>query len=296
MPNVIIFDANVRNTARGAATKESPSTGRLSSSKPNLMQIPKREPELAKPVRRAFVARPGYVLLSVDIEQEEPRLAAVVSDDQNLKAAFERGEDIYVPIAEMLKGSPLVSKDELDHYGQSWRDTGKKNFLEILYGAGAEKVLQSHPDLTLARASAMLERFRRLYPGIAAHTQNTRRTLLDKGYVTTLFGRRRRLPGIWVRRQHEEAVRQGANHPIQGSGADVLKGSMVRLWGEGGTLGGLDAHPLFPVHDELVVEVAEQDVAAAVEVLRHMTDWFTHIKLPVSIKVGTNWGDMKEVP
>lgn len=290
-----INQAGTWEEAPGSKSKEPPATGRFSGSNPNIMQIPKRDRAMAVRVRRAFRAQSGYVLLSVDVGQEEARLAAAISGDAQLISDFEGGIDVYIPIAEMLKGSPLTSKDELDPHGKAWRDASKIVFLLRQYGGGPQKAETVHPSLTISRASGIIGWLDDRYPQWSRFSESIEAELNETGYVTTMFGRRRRLPGIWVRNQHAEAVRMGVSHPIQGTGADILKSCIIRLFGGGGALLPYDASFLFPVHDELVLEVWKPHIKEVVEIVRHMTDWFEAITLPVEVAVGESWGDMVKV-
>lgn len=280
--------------------RESPATGRLSSSGPNLMQIPVRT-ELGKEVRRAFVVRPGYVWVSVDVQQEEARLLALVADEQAMKEVFSAGGDIYWPLAEHLKQvltrdrtAKLDDKDERDKWGLKYRDTAKTVFLGMQYGAQVYKIQSVHPGLTIGAATQIRATFDKMYPGVVRYIKSTEAELKERGYVTSWFGRKRWLPGVWVKEQQGEAIRQACNHPIQGTGADVLKGTLVRLFGEGGTLQEYDVSFLFPVHDSVEMEVSVGDLPTVIGVLRESTAWFTAIGLPVDIKVGPSWGELKE--
>lgn len=281
--------------------KESPATGRLSSSGPNLMQIPVRT-ELGQEVRRAFKARPGYVWVSMDVQQEEARLLALVANEGAMLEVFENGKDIYWPLAEHLKQvltrdrlAQLTSKDERDKWGLKYRDTAKTVFLGMQYGAQVQKIQTVHPGLSMGAAAQIRMMFDKMYPGVLSYIKQTEKELAQRGFVTSWLGRKRWLPGVWVKEQRAEAVRQACNHPIQGTGADVLKGMLVRLFGEGGGLRGCDVRFLFPVHDSVEMEVAVGEFPAVIEVLRQSTEWFTAIRLPVDIKVGPSWGELKEV-
>lgn len=286
----------------GGSTRESPATGRLSSSGPNLMQIPKRDAVLAKAIRRGFVARPGYVWVSVDMKQQEPRLMALVSKDKRLQSDFEAGVDVYMEIAHLVKKAvtgkdeQVVDQHERDRWGLEYRDTAKnKVFLPVQYGAGAAKLASIHPGLTIGAASGILKGLHARYPRVVEYAEEQKKRLMETGYAVTLFGRKRWLPGIWVRQTMAEAARQGANHPIQGSGADILKGCLIWLFGGEGRLVNYDAHLLWPIHDSIDIEVRESQLHQVLPILFKMTSWFSDIHLPVEVSWGYNWGELQEV-
>ena len=271
---------------RGDKTRESPVTGRLSSSGPNLMQIPKRDAALAREIRSCFKARPGYVLMSADISQEEARLMAVVSGDGRMQEEFSGDADVYVPIAAAIKGGPLVSAHEVAEYGIEYRHVAKTAFLARQYLGGPRKLVETFPGLTMSTAYDIMRRFDSTYPGVAAFHRRIEGEVTKTGFSTTLFGRKRWLPGIWQRQTKQEALRQAVNMPIQGTAADILKGSILWLVER---LGGLDAYFLFPVHDEVVLEVREECVREVQSIVGKMTEWVEFCRLPVEVKIGKTW-------
>jgi len=262
-------------------------TGRLSSTDPNLQNIPIRS-EHGRRIRHAFVAPAGHVLLAADYSQIELRLAAHMADVPQLREAFAQGQDIHNLTAEELFG--IVDRDT--------RAKAKTINFAILYGISSWG-LAGRLGVDRSEAQAIIDRYFERFPGVKNYMAETINQLREKGYVTTLFGRKTHLPGIKGKTvgERQSAERQAINAPIQGTSADIIKRAMVRM-GPALDAAGLDkVRMLLQVHDELVFELPEGDVDAAKPVIQkvmaeaaapHVT-----LSVPLGIEIGTgrSWGD-----
>lgn len=261
-------------------------TGRLSSTDPNLQNIPIRS-ETGRQIREAFVAAPGHVLMSADYSQIELRLAAAMADVPQLKAAFAEGADIHARTAVEL-------------FGEMTRDTRAKaktvNFA-ILYGIsrwGLAARLEVSPD----EAQAIISRYFERFPGISDYMQRTLEQAREQGFTQTLFGRKTWFPRINSKNQAERqgSERAAINAPIQGTSADIIKRAMARMDGALAKAGLSDVRMLLQVHDELVFEVPEALVEAATPVIRAVMMGAAQpvvrldVPLDVDVGVGSSWG------
>jgi DNA polymerase-1 len=262
------------------------STGRLSSSDPNLQNIPVRTPE-GRRIRQAFIAPPGSRILAADYSQIELRIMAHLSGDKRLLEAFDSGEDIHRATAAEVFGTPLkkVSTEE--------RRSAKAINFGLIYGMSAfglarqlgipRREAQDYVDLYFAR-----------YPGVKQFMDDTRERARDRGFVETVFGRRLYLPEIKSRNaaRRQYAERTAINAPMQGTAADIIKRAMISLdrWL---TASGAQARMIMQVHDELVFEVAEAAVAevqaAVVEQMEAAAE--LSVALKVDAGVGRNWDE-----
>jgi DNA polymerase I len=263
-------------------------TGRLSSSDPNLQNIPIRT-DIGKRVRRAFVARPGSVLLSADYSQIELRVLAHMADDPTLMEAFARGEDPHAVTAAEVLGIPFESVTA-EH-----RRVAKMVNYGVLYGM-SDYGLADRTGLPSADASGFIRRYFERFGTVKAFQDNVIRMAEDIGYAETLLGRRRYFPEI---RSHLFAVRSAAiratiNAPIQGSASDIVKIAMIRV---AEFLGreAPEVRMLLQVHDELLLEGPEADLLRIVERLCEIMVGAIEMKarLHVDLKIGPNWEDMK---
>jgi DNA polymerase-1 len=261
-------------------------TGRLSSSDPNLQNIPVRTPE-GRRIRQAFVPAPGYKMLSADYSQIELRIMAHLSGDAGLRAAFAQGSDVHrATAAEVFGVAPELVSDEM-------RRNAKAINFGLIYGMSAFGLAQQL-KIERAAAQAYIDLYFARYPGVKEFMDRTRAEAHERGYVETVFGRRLYLPEInaanQARRQYAE--RTAINAPMQGTAADLIKLAMLAVdrWiGESAA----DVRMIMQVHDELVFEVAEGAVAAASESIRaHMTGVAElAVPLTVDIGVGANWDE-----
>ncbi|MES2056178.1 MAG: DNA polymerase I [Pseudomonadota bacterium] len=261
-------------------------TGRLSSTDPNLQNIPIRT-EVGRQIRDAFVAEEGNVLLAADYSQIELRLAAHMADVPALRDAFARGDDIHSLTAQELFGE--VNRDT--------RGRAKTINFAILYGI-SRWGLAGRLDVTPEEAQAMIDRYFERFPGINNYIVQTIETVREKGYTTTLFGRKTHFPRIASKIQHERqgAERAAINAPIQGTSADIIKRAMARMGPALLEAGLPNVRMLLQVHDELVFELPEGDVEAAKPVIERVMATAAEpavvLSVPLGIEIGTgkSWG------
>ncbi len=255
-------------------------TGRLSSTDPNLQNIPVRT-AIGRQIREAFVAAPGHVLLAADYSQIELRLAAHIADVPALREAFAAGEDIHNRTAQELFGT--VNRDT--------RGRAKTINFAILYGIsrwGLAKRLEVGPD----EAQAMIDTYFQRFPGIAQYMNRTLEQVRSKGFSETLFGRKTHFPRINSKNQAERqgSERAAINAPIQGTSADIIKRAMARMEPALMEAGLPDVKMLLQVHDELVFELPEGDVAAASPVIERVMAEAAEPAVKLSVPLGVEIG------
>ena len=262
-------------------------TGRLSSTDPNLQNIPTRTEE-GRRIRRAFVPAAGYVLLSADYSQIELRILAHLSGDATLIDAFSRGEDIHARTAAEVLG---VMPGTID--AEARRLAKVINF-GIIYGMGPQR-LASELGIPMTQASDYIKRYFERLPGVRSLIDETLRQARERGYVATMYGRRRYLPELsgpdgGARAQAE---RIAVNTPIQGSAADLIKLAMVRLHAKLAERQ-VPARIVLQVHDELLLEVREAALTAAIAIVRREMEGVAKLKVPLVIeaKAGPNWAEL----
>lgn len=277
-------DGRVRCTFQQTVT----ATGRLSSADPNLQNIPVRD-ELGRRLRRAFVAAPGHLLLAADYSQIELRVLAHMAGDEALIAAFRRGEDIHRATAAEVFGVPPEAVDE------ALRARAKAVNFGIIYGI-TDFGLSQNIGIGRAEARAFIDAYLARFPGVRRYMDEVVRRARAEGVVRTLTGRLRPLPEInsrnFVRRQFAE--RTALNTPIQGTAADIIKTAMVRVHRELAARG-LQSRLLLQVHDELILEVPEDELAAARDLVVAAMEGAADLAVPlrVDVKAGPNWYDQK---
>jgi len=261
-------------------------TGRLSSTDPNLQNIPIRTEEGRK-IRRAFIAEPGNVLLSADYSQIELRLLAHIADIATLKEAFHAGVDIHALTASQVFNVPLEGMDPMV------RRSAKAINFGIIYGMSAFG-LANQLGIPQGEARRYIEAYFERYPGIRAYMDATRKLAHEQGFVTTIYGRRCHVPEINSKNpaQRNFQERAAINAPIQGSAADIIKRAMCRL-PAALDAAGLPARMLLQVHDELVFEVPQAQAKAAADVIRRTMEGAATLSVPLVVEVGTgaNWGE-----
>ena len=267
-------------------TMTAANTGRLSSNDPNLQNIPIRTEE-GRRIRRAFVAAPGHVLLSADYSQIELRILAHVAGVEALKEAFRKGIDIHALTASQVFGLPLKGMDPMV------RRSAKAINFGIIYGISAFG-LARQLGVPQGEAKGLIEAYFVQYPGIKDYMERTKKAAHAEGFVTTLFGRKCRLPGINDRNPAKRAFSERAaiNAPIQGAAADVIKRAMIPMPGAL-EAEGLSARMLLQVHDELVFEVPEAELAETGAVVKRVMEGAAHLDVPLTVDVGTgaSWAD-----
>jgi len=270
-------------------------TGRLSSSNPNLQNIPIRS-DVGREIRKAFIAEPGNVLLSADYSQVELRILAHITQDEYMLAAFARGEDIHASAASKVYGVPLskVTKEQ--------RAVAKMMNFATSYGVTAFGLAQ-RTGLSRGEAADFMNRYFSTYPGVKKYIEDTQALAREQGWVETLLGRRRYFPVLKTTASSAQAynLRQAAeraaiNHPIQGTAADIIKMAMIalhdRLTGEG-----LAARMILQVHDELVLETPEEELRRVAALVKETMEGAYTLDAPlkVDMEYGPNWFDQSPI-
>jgi DNA polymerase-1 len=266
----------------------STTTGRLSSSDPNLQNIPIRTEEGRK-IRAAFIAEPGHLLISADYSQIELRLLAHIGDIEQLKRAFREGQDIHAMTASEIFGVPVEGMPA------EIRRRAKAINFGIVYGISAFG-LANQLSIPQDEAGAYIRMYFERFPGIRAYMDATRALVREQGFVTTLFGRKINIPLIRSKSvgDRQFAERAAINAPIQGAAADVMRRAMIRM-PAALKAAGLKARMLLQVHDELVFEAPEEEAEATCEVARRV---MRHAALPavdfsipllVEARAAANW-------
>lgn len=260
-------------------------TGRLSSNDPNLQNIPVRTDDGRK-IRQAFVAEPGWKLISADYSQIELRLLAHIADIAALKTAFRDGVDIHALTASQVFNVPVEGMDPMI------RRSAKAINFGIIYGMSAFG-LARQLGIPQGEARRYIDAYFARYPGIRAYMDQAKESCRRQGYVETIFGRRCHFPGINDKNPAHRAFQERAaiNAPIQGSAADIIKRAMIRI-PHALTEAGLQARLLLQVHDELLFEAPDNEVDATGKLAKKIMEEAAHlsVKLEVEIGVGTNWG------
>ena len=267
-------------------------TGRLASQDPNLQNIPIRT-ELGQEFRKAFIASPGYKLVSFDYSQLELRIAAHISQDEKMIATFKRGEDIHTRTAAEIFG---VKPEAVDKNMR--RDAKVLNF-GILYGMGILG-FQRASGVSRERAREFIDRYMKEFPGIARYMNDMKIKARKDGYVSTVFGRRRWFPEIRSSMPQvvNQAERMAINMPIQGSGADLMKLAMIKIFDLIHEIKNQDdAFLLLQVHDELLFEVKESSVKNIADKIKNLMENAHKFDVPltVDVKCGNNWAEMTDL-
>jgi len=266
------------------------STGRLSSSNPNLQNIPIRT-EQGREIRRAFVAEPGNLLISADYSQVELRILAHIAEDEGLLQAFANDEDIHTATAAAVLGIP---QDEVDKYK---RRIAKTVNFGLIYGQTAFGLTQT-TGMSRDEAREFIDTYFERYPGVKRYIEDTKKMAAEQGYVTTLYGRRRDFSHLadLTGPPRGRAEREAINMPIQGTAADIMKQAMINLHAELKKRQ-LKTQLLLQVHDELVLEAPEAEVDEAVKLTRQLMSGAYKLRIPLKVEVefGQNWLDMEKV-
>jgi DNA polymerase-1 len=261
-------------------------TGRLSSSDPNLQNIPIRTEEGRK-IRKAFVAKPGHVLLSADYSQVELRLVAHVARIEGLIRAFHDGADIHAITASQVFGVPVEGMDP------GLRRRAKAINFGIIYGISAFG-LANQLGISNSEAKTYIDAYFARFPEIRQYMEDTKETARAQGFVTTPFGRKVWTPGIKDKNgaMRAFAERAAINGPIQGGAADIIKRAMIRLPAML-EQAGLAARMLLQVHDELVFEVPEAEIQATATLVRQVMEGAASLTVPLVVETGTgpSWAD-----
>lgn len=267
-------------------------TGRLSSATPNLQNIPIMT-ETGREIRKAFVAKPGFLLVSFDYSQIELRVAAHLAQDQKMIEAFRKGLDIHRMTAAEIYNVPL------DKVTPELRRAAKTLNFGVLYGMGPRAFAES-TGFSREQAKKFIDEYFRDFAGIHDYIERTKEFVAEHGYVETLFGRRRWIPEIhspnWQLRR--EAERMAVNHPIQGtSTGDIIKLAMIAVdrWVKKEKLED-EARLLLQVHDELLFEIKASAVKKTAPRIKEIMENAVELKVPlvVDVKVGKNWGEQMD--
>ena len=269
-------DGRVHTSFHQAVT----STGRLSSSDPNLQNIPIRTEE-GRRIRKAFIAPDGWSVMAADYSQIELRIMAHLSGDKSLVDAFARGDDIHrATAAEVFDLEPMFVTDEQ-------RRRAKAINFGLIYGMSAFG-LARQLGIERAEAAAYIDRYFERYPGVRHYMDSTRAMAHEKGYVETVFGRRLTLPDIHARQVpvRQAAERAAINAPMQGTAADIIKRAMLRVHQALAT-SNLGCHLLLQVHDELVFEVRNRDIDPARQLIRLEMEAAAELSVPLVVDIGS---------
>jgi len=269
-------DGRVHTSFHQAVT----STGRLSSSDPNLQNIPIRTEE-GRRIRKAFIAPDCWSVMAADYSQIELRIMAHLSGDKSLVDAFARGDDIHrATAAEVFDLEPMFVTDEQ-------RRRAKAINFGLIYGMSAFG-LGRQLGIERAEAAAYIDRYFERYPGVRHYMDSTRAMAHEKGYVETVFGRRLTLPDIHARQVpvRQAAERAAINAPMQGTAADIIKRAMLRVHQALAT-SNLGCHLLLQVHDELVFEVRDRDLDPARQLIRFEMEAAAELSVPLVVDIGS---------
>ena len=284
LPALVRGDGRIHTTLNQTVA----ATGRLSSSDPNLQNIPTRS-ELGHRVRQAFTVPEGSVFLACDYSQIELRLLAHLSGDEHLVAAFNSGADFHAATAARVFGVPV------DEVTPQLRSRAKAVNFGIVYGQQAYGLATS---LKIGRAEAqeMIDRYFDAYPGVRAYLDESVRLAHERGWATTMYGRKRHIKEF--RQKNKQLIafgeRTAMNHPMQGTAADIIKIAMVqverRLRKEG-----LASRLVLQIHDELDLEVPMEELEAASELVRSTMEGVAQLRVPLIAEVsyGSNWAEAK---
>ncbi len=266
-------------------------TGRLSSSNPNLQNIPTRT-ELGRKVRNGFVAKPGCGLLAVDYSQVELRIVAHMSQDEAMLSAFRANQDIHATTA------AAIYEVALDKVTKEQRRHAKAINFGLIYGMSPFGLSRS-TGLTLSEAENFVKAYFRRFPGVKEYLDGLRKMAMQQGYVETLVGRRRYFPNLATttnanaRNQQE---REAINAPIQGTAADIMKIAMINLFAAL-QKSGLEAKILLQVHDELLLECPENERNETIILVQCVMENAYQLNIPLSTEArwGSNWGSLEVI-
>jgi len=262
-------------------------TGRLSSTDPNLQNIPIRTEE-GRRIRKAFVPRDkDYVLLAADYSQIELRILAHYSNDKGLISAFKKGDDIHARTAAEVYGV------KIDKVTPEMRRAAKTANFAVIYGVSAYGLSQQ-TELDLGESKDFIETYFERYPGIKTYMNETKQSARDKGFVTTLYNRRRYLPDIMAKNFNvrQFAERTAINTPIQGTAADIIKVAMLKIHKQ---MAGMKSKMVLQVHDELVFDVYKDELETLTGIVKNGMEKAIKLKVPLiaDIGIGDNWLECK---
>ena len=259
-------------------------TGRISSTEPNLQNIPVRT-ELGRNMRKFFVSESGRVLIDADYSQIELRILAHLSGDKNMQDIFNGGGDIHTSTAAQVFGMPE------DMVTPEMRRAAKAVNFGIVYGISAFS-LSKDIDVSVAKADRYIKSYLSNFSGVAAFMDKAVADATEKGYSETVFGRRRYIPELAAKNKNIQSFgkRAAMNAPVQGAAADIIKIAMVRVWRRLRDEK-LDAQLILQIHDELIIEASEKDAARAAEVLGEEMRNAVKLDVPLTadVETGKSW-------
>ena len=276
LENSIDEDGRIRSTFR----QNIASTGRLSSTEPNLQNLPIRTEEGRK-IRKAFKASPGMILIDADYSQIELRILASLSEDQNMIDAFINGVDIHTKTASEVFDTPLEEVTKVQRYNAKAVNFG------IIYGI-SDYGLSQNLNIPRKVAKDYIENYKASYPNIKKYMDNIIKEARDQGYTETLFHRRRYIPEISSRNFNVRSFgeRVALNTPIQGTAADIIKIAMIKTY-ENLKEAGLDARIILQIHDEIILESSIDDKDQAIEILRKSMEEAAKLPVPLLVDIDT---------
>jgi len=281
---VIADDGRIHSTLNQTETR----TGRISSSEPNLQNIPVRKP-IGSELRKFFIAKPGYTLVDADYSQIELRVLASVANDENMIAAFKSGEDIHAITASQVFGVPL------DYVTPLMRSNAKAVNFGIVYGIGAFS-LSKQLGITRAEADRYIKGYLHNFSGVDAYMHDVVEQAKKDGYVKTLYERRRYLPELTASNRNLRAFgeRVARNMPIQGTAADIIKIAMIKVYNRL-AMEGLDARLIMQVHDELIVECEESIADKVLDIVKFEMEHAAAlaVDMQVDAHIGKTWYEAK---
>jgi len=284
LPKMIDSDGRIHgNLNQTVAT-----TGRLSSTEPNLQNIPIRT-ELGQQIRRAFIPEPGNKLISADYSQLELRLLAYVTRDERMLEAFKNGEDIHAQTAKLVFGAKTDAEMRIAR-----RNAKIVNFA-IAYAVEAYG-LASRVGISRAEAKKVIEDYYETYKGVKKFMDEMPEKAREQGYVTSIYGRRRYFPSINDRNYsvRTRAEREAINMPLQGTASDIVKIAMLKV-DEALRHAGLKTQMIMQVHDELLFEAPEAEVPKAMEIIKREMESAVELDVPLTVEIGAgdNWMNVK---
>ncbi len=280
--NVVKSDGRLHTTFKQTETR----TGRISSTAPNIQNIPVRTP-LGRKMRRFFIAQQGKVLVDADYSQIELRVLADISNDENMIRAFKEGRDIHTSTAAKVLGVP---EEWVDH---DMRNSAKAVNFGIVYGISAFS-LSKDINVSVKEADKYIKEYFSNYKGVKEYMDKTVEDAKKTGFVTTVLGRKRFIPEILSKNKILQALgkRIAMNTPIQGSAADIIKIAMIKIYKKLKTLD-IDAKLILQVHDELIVETLPENAERIKEIIKAEMQNAVSLKVPLTVdaQIGETWYD-----
>jgi DNA polymerase-1 len=285
LPNLIDMDGRIHGNLNQTVT----TTGRLSSSEPNLQNIPIRT-ELGKQIRKAFIPEKGNKLISADYSQLELKILAHITQDEVMLQAFKEGKDIHAETARLVFGAKTEA--EL----KEKRRMAKIVNFGIAYAVGPFGLSQ-RVGISREEAKKVIENYYNTYKGIRRYMEEIPKIAREKGFVTSLFGRRRYLPSINDKSAivRARAEREAINMPIQGTASDIVKIAMIKV-DKALKAEGLKTQMIMQVHDELLFEAPEAEVERAMQIIKNEMESAVQLSVPLTVEIhsGNNWMEIHE--